>query len=88
MVDRVLEVHGIASAAAGWKRRKDGQQVACFVLVTKADSDSLSITEKVVLPLAAVDMTFGLVGRDVDDLADDIVFVDPASSSRGDPSAD
>jgi hypothetical protein len=76
MTDKVIEIHSIASAAAGWKRSRDREPIACFALVTTAAMESLSITEKVVIPLVAEDMVFGLVGRDVDPQADAVEFCD------------
>lgn len=74
MTEKIIEVHSISSAAAGWKRAKDGTPVACFALVTVACPDSLGVTEKAVVPLFSHDLMVGLVGRVVEMIDDAVEF--------------
>jgi hypothetical protein len=60
---------------------KDRAPIACFALVTKASPESLSFTEKVVIPLVAADLLLGLIGRDLDHLDDDVFFDENSDAS-------
>lgn len=82
MADKIMSVHSIASAAAGWRRLRDNAPVACFALVTTANPESMSVTELMVVPLVEGDLGQGLIGKAVDLVDDEIKFYSPSQDAE------
>lgn len=75
MSNRVVDVHSIAAAPAGWRRISDKKVVACFALVTTTSSDHPGqFNEKIVLPIIEGELLVDLLGREVDIVNDDACF--------------
>lgn len=65
MTSRIVAVHSISAAAAGWKFQT-GEAVACFALISAQNPEFANLAPEVsVIPLGADDLQ-DLVSREVD----------------------